>query len=285
VIQELVYSIKYILGKDLARRNVSVLPDDTFLVSYPRSGNTWTRFLVANLMYPGEAVNFNNIERLIPDIDLNSKRFLNRLPRPRVLKSHEYFDPRYPKVVNIVRDPRDVVLSYYQFHRKLGKIPDAFPLQDYVERFLRRDFDTYGTWGENVASWLSTRYPSEGFLLLRYEEMIGQPALQLAKVAALAGLDADPGRVAQAVERSSAENMRKLEKTQSDAWAVTKKARKDIPFIGKASAGQWKDALPESCVSAIEAAWGHVMEAVGYELATSPVRAPSAPLFASLSRV
>jgi hypothetical protein len=283
VIKELVYTVKYILGKDLAGRNLTVFPDDTFIVSYPRSGNTWTRFLVANLLYPSTPVNFTNIERLIPDIDLNGKRFLNRLPRPRVLKSHEYFDPRYPKTVNIVRDPRDVVLSYYHFHLKLGKVPDGFPIRQYVERFLTRDFDIYGSWGEHVASWLATRYPSQGLLLLRYEEMIEQPARQLARLAAFLGIEADSERLSRAVERSSAENMRRMEKTQSDVWVVTKKARKDIPFVGVASAGQWKSGLPESCVAAIESAWGHLMTALGYELSTSPAPSPSASLFALLA--
>jgi len=284
VIKELAYTIKYILGKDLAGRNLTVFPDDTFIVSYPRSGNTWMRFLVANLLYPGQSVNFTNIERLIPDIDLNGKRFLNRLPRPRVLKSHEYFDPRYPKTVNIVRDPRDVVLSYYHFHLKLGRVPDGFPIQQYVERFLTRDFDIYGSWGENVASWLSTRYPSQGFLLIRYEDMIEQPAIQLTRLAAFLGIEADSDRLLQAVELSSAENMRKMEKAQSDAWIVTKKARKDIPFVGRASAGRWKTSLPKTCVAAIESAWGRLMEGLGYGLSSSPPPSPFAPLFALTNR-
>ena len=39
--------VKYALGIDLAGRNFAVYPDDTFVVSYPRCGNTWTRFLIA----------------------------------------------------------------------------------------------------------------------------------------------------------------------------------------------------------------------------------------------
>src|SRR5271170_2976990 len=93
--------IKYVLGIDVAGRDLAVYSDDTFIVSYPRSGNTWTRFLVANLVYAGQPVTFANIERLIPDCEALSSRYLKRVARPRIIKSHEYFDPRYKKVIYI----------------------------------------------------------------------------------------------------------------------------------------------------------------------------------------
>src|SRR5438132_14130834 len=108
--------VKYILGTDRAERDFAVYPDDTFVVSYPKSGNTWTRFLIANLVYPEKRSDFSNINLVIPDPEALSKRTLAKLPRPRILKSHEYFDPRYKRIVYIVRDPRDVVLSQYYFH-------------------------------------------------------------------------------------------------------------------------------------------------------------------------
>ena len=110
--------LKYALGIDIAGRNFAVYPDDTFVVSYPRSGNTWTRFLIANLVHPEKEVSFTNIEQLIPDTSSQSNRALKATPRPRIIKTHEYFDHRYPKTIYIVRDPRDVALSYYDFQRK-----------------------------------------------------------------------------------------------------------------------------------------------------------------------
>src|SRR5271169_1412716 len=99
--------VTYALGIDVAGRNLAVRPDDTFIVSYPRSGNTWTRFLLANLLHPDVTVNFTTIEKLIPDVEAQSSRYMKRLPSPRVIKSHQYFDHRYRKVLYVVRDPRD----------------------------------------------------------------------------------------------------------------------------------------------------------------------------------
>src|SRR5713101_9299626 len=117
-------------------RSLLILPDDVFLVSFPKSGNTWTRFLLANLIYPNQPATFANIHRLIPDPAGTTKRDFDRMPRPRIIKSHECFDPRYPRVVYIVRDPRDVAVSQYHYHRKLQRISDDSPIENFVTRFL-----------------------------------------------------------------------------------------------------------------------------------------------------
>jgi len=59
-INQLGYAVKYVLGLDRAGNNLTVFPDDTFIVSHPKSGNTWMRFLIGNLIYP-EGVDFSNI--------------------------------------------------------------------------------------------------------------------------------------------------------------------------------------------------------------------------------
>ena len=263
--------VKKLLGTDIAERNFAIFPDDTFLVSYPRSGNTWTRFLIANLVYPRLDVSFKNIERLIPDTSSQSSRALRRTPRPRIIKTHEYFDHRCRKIICIVRDPRDVALSYYDFQRKYRHIEDGYPLVKYVDDFVsgRLNSKDWGTWGENVASWFYTRWKSKDFLLLRYEDMMEDPVRELARTATFLGIDSDPARIEQAVQRSSADRMREMEKSQSADWVATKNHRTDIPFVRVAKSGGWKEKLPEECVAQIEAAWGETMLALGYELVSA----------------
>jgi sulfotransferase family protein len=265
--------IKYILGTDRAERNFAVYPDDTFVVSYPRSGNTWTRFLIANLVYPEKNVGFTNIEKLIPDTSSQSNRALKATPRPRIIKSHEYFDPRYGKVIYIVRDPRDVALSYYDFQRKYRQIEDRYPLEQYVEDFVQGRLISidWGTWAENVASWIYTRGKSKSFLLLRYEDMMKDTTHELTRIAQFFGIEPEPARLQQTMERSSADRMRELEKLEADQWVATKDRRKDIPFVRVAKAGGWRTSLPVKSVEQIENAWGDLMTALGYELVTVQV--------------
>jgi hypothetical protein len=250
-------------------RDITIFPDDVFLTSYPRSGNTWTRFLVGNLVYQTEPVTFLTVERLVPDMYKSSDRALRNLARPRILKSHECFDPRYKKVIYIVRDPRDVAVSNYHWELKLRSVRDGFPIEDFVPRWMEPQFwPRIGSWGDHVTSWLSTRQGNKGFLLLRYEDLKKDPQRALAQVAEFLGIEPSVERLNRAVDLSSAENMRKLEKQESAQWVATTLTRQDKPFVRNATSGGWKAVLPEQTVAYIEKHWGHLMRNLGYELVT-----------------
>ena len=117
-----------------------------------------------------------------------------------------------------------------------------------------------------MSSWLSTRYNRPGFLLLRYEDMLADTSAELAKVAEFLGIPPDPKRIETAVQRSSAENMRKLEKAQSKLWTTTKDTRQDVPFVRAANAGGRRETEPVGAIAEIEGAWGHIMNTLGYKL-------------------
>jgi len=270
MIRRIIGGVKRAFGLHRPGRNLEVFPDDVFLVSYPKSGNTWTRFLVANLVYPENRVDFSNINHLTPDPEALSQRRLAQLQRPRIVKSHQYFDPRYRRVIYIVRDPRDVLLSQYHFDIKRQLISEGYPIEEYVERFVRREENNdYGSWGENVGSWFYLRRDSPGFLLVRYEALLSDGMEQLGRIAEFLGLPRDPQRLKFALEQSSADRMRELEKKQAHLWSSTRETRPDKPFVRVAKAGGWKAELPSTCVAAVELAWGGLLRDLGYELAVS----------------
>jgi hypothetical protein len=279
MVEKLIRVVRRGLNLHHPGRNLEVFPDDVFILSFPKSGNTWTRFLIANLVYPETPADFSNINQLTPDPEALSKRQLARMPRPRIIKSHQYFDPRYKRVIYVVRDPRDVALSQFHFHRKRGLIEDGYAPETFVARFLKGETSPYGSWGENVAGWLATRQNRPGFLLLRYEDMLADAAGELNKVAAFLEIPADGERISNAVRRSSADEMRKLEKSQGHLWSSTQSTRKDVPFVRAAKAGGWRTGLPEAAVAQLEAAWGPLMTYLGYELLLPPATktAPADP--------
>jgi hypothetical protein len=257
-------------------RDITIFPDDVFLTSYPRSGNTWTRFLVGNLVHQNEPVTFLNVERLVPDMYKHSDRRLRNLPRPRILKSHECFDPRYKRVIYVVRDPRDVAVSNYHWEMKQRSMADSYPIEEFVPRFMEPIYwPRLGSWGEHVTSWLSTREGKQGFLLLRYEDMLANPERALEKVARLLDIDPVAERLARAAELSSADRMRRLEEDQGSKWVQTKYTRQDKQFVRKAASGDWTTKLPAESVRAIEAAWGDIMKTLGYRLSSEALDLPA----------
>jgi hypothetical protein len=260
-------------GQLMAGRGVTVFPDDVFLVSYPRSGNTWTRFLIGNLLHPEQPVSFANIESVIPEIYFNPDRILRRRLRPRLLKSHESFQPLYKRVIYITRDPRDVAVSFYHHHVKAGNLPDGYPMDAYIPRFVDGEFDSaFGSWGDNVQSWLALRGENSDFLLLQYEHMLRSPEEALRKVGAFLAarsfpnLDMGPQAIRRAVELSSPDRMRALEKQQAKDWVLTRNTRQDKPFVRSAKTGEWKKSLSPAAAQRIEAAWGGIMQRLGYQL-------------------
>jgi hypothetical protein len=260
--------IKQVLGLHPAGRQVEVFPDDVFIISYPKSGSTWMQFLVANLVYPEKRPDFSNLNQIIPAPEVTSVRDLAKVPRPRILKNHEYLDTRYRGVIYIVRDPRDVVLSQYHFHMKRRRIEEGYPIEKFVQRFLAGETSDYGSWGDNVGGWFGARGHSPGFLLIRYEDMLADTVGELAKVAEFLGIKSSDPAIARAVELSSADRMRQIEKNNSGDWHLTRNTRKDIPFVRTAKAGNWRAELPANAIANIEGQWGQLMGWLGYELVT-----------------
>jgi hypothetical protein len=254
----------FVVGRQSMAKEVTPYPDDVWIVSFPKSGNTWTRFLIANLIAGDGVVDWTNIERYVPDAALHRDTQLRGLPRPRYLKSHEPYQPEYRRVVFIVRDPRDVAVSYYHFAKKSKRLAEDQSIVEFVNEFIHGWKDPYGTWGENVGSWLGARRGTKDFLVLRYEDLLTDAQQQLARVAEMLQLPSDDGHLRRAIENSAADRLRALEKAQHDQHIFLKQTRKDVPFVRAAKSGQWKTELPAEACRNIEDAWRPLMRELGY---------------------
>jgi hypothetical protein len=101
-----------------------------------------------------------------------------------------------------------------------------------------------------------------------YEALQSEGAHQMARIAEFIGVPVTPERIRFALEQSSADRMRELEKKQGHLWSSTKQTRQDKPFVRTAKAGGWKNELSEASIAEIESAWGVLMRELGYELAS-----------------
>jgi Sulfotransferase domain len=203
-----------------------------WIASYPRSGNTWVRFLLANLLY-GPVPSSAALNNVIPDIHRDFAGGQLHGNRKLLIKTHWRYDPALPLredtigLIYILRDPIDVLASNldYQMIRSARFLEQ--PTEAALAETVRRWIDDYiahggdpalqqlgiGNWIENVASWTEAPLPYPR-LVLRYEDLLAATQPNLAKIAAFLGVAADAARLADAVRRSSFEAMRALEERE-----------------------------------------------------------------------
>lgn len=184
--------------------------DDTYLVEFPKSGITWLTFLLAsvNLQKSGiqRAPTFYAINDLIPDI--HTSRHLGpalSFPGHRMIKSHASYNPLYSKVIYLVRDPRDVMASYYAFMSKLGWY------QDTLSAMLRDPHFGIEAWCNHAQGWLTQTRPSVSFTVLRYEDLRSDTFNCLKKLYRLLGYEIEESILKNAIEISSFIKMKENE--------------------------------------------------------------------------
>jgi hypothetical protein len=187
-------------------------------------------------------------------------RDLLRLSSPRILKSHERFDERYRRVVHLVRNPVDVGLSYYHYLIKMRVLPPGYEVERFVDRFVGGGLDDFGTWGEHVDGWLAAPQA----LVLRYEDVLAAPGRALEQVLGLAGILVEPAVLAMAVERSSADELRRLERETGTALSTLRGSRLEDPFIRTGRSGAGAEELPPELARRILEAWPRPAARFGY---------------------
>lgn len=252
------------LDRAVKWRELPVNPraDDLYLVEFPKSGVTWLSFLIgnANLLLADErdrAVTFYNLNDFVADIEVN--RHLNPLPQPplgfRVIKSHASFNRFYTKVIYLVRDPRDVMASYWHFLTQLGfyKASLASMLDD-------PRFGIPG-WCRHVTSWLEQAEPSQSVMLLKYEDLLRDTEGELKRVYRMLGRDLSDETARLAVERSSIDRMRESE----SLFNASHPALDGFDFVRKGAAGGPRQPLSPSERERIVHAARPLMTRLGYE--------------------
>ncbi len=232
-----------------------------WLASYPRSGNTLLRMVLArdfgyhtcSLYREHEEDDRIELANLFA-ISAASlvRQAIDADPEVHFLKTHEVAseDDEYPSIY-VVRDGRDAVVSFahYLIDFVIGK-DQSQPEQQY--RHVLHDVvtcsDMYGGWSRNVETWMqrprSRRHP--------VEELVSQPTQAVA--AALRNVNLTPA----AQGENGAVNFQELHRTAPRFFRAGKK-------------GGWQTEMDEDLESAFWHAHGATMEVLGYTRTVGPV--------------
>ncbi len=251
-------------------RHRGLTPADTFLASYPRSGNTWLRSLLFELL-SGDTPTFADIddrESVVGHVG-DQAAVPKVLPAGgRLLKTHETFRGEYLRAIYLVRDPRDVVRSEYRFQRWREIWDRTF--DDFAHAFVRGTVSGYGGWGDHVLSWLAAQEREAAAVhVVRYEDLRKDPEKAFGGIVRFLGLDATPEAVALAVENNSLRRMRARENAENDG--SFKATDKRFRFVNRGSTGGWReDANMASLAGPIATRFEQAMVRLGYPLDATP---------------
>lgn len=240
-----------------------VREDDVFIVSYPKSGNTWVRFLVGNYITENK-LDFINSNDFIPDMHAHPEK-CEALTGQRIMKSHFDFTPEFKNVIYVVRDGRDVAVSYYYFYLKyVFNKENAKPnFHEYSKLFLEGGI-AFGRWDRHVNSWLD-KHP-ERFLLLRYEDIMDNTEKALKDILLFIYGTYDEERIKKAVEASRFERMAEQEREQRMKLPRNAASDSSIAFVRKGKPGNYNEYFTEEGLASFRKTFGETMNRLGYKI-------------------
>ena len=217
---------------------------DIYLVSYPKSGNTWMRYLMAYATWP-ELIDVDLVEMAayMPSFRLEHDKAMMQDPdapcnqlKHRIIKEHTVYDKNaalhIKRAIYIARDGRDAMVSYWHFCNQ--RDGTSIPFSEFIELSAKPEH-SYGPWREHVLGWLNA--PLKAKLVLRYEDMLANTELCLRQALDFAEIEATDSAIENAVRRASFDSMRKLEKTKG----LNLEQLKNVEFVRKGKTGSWKE--------------------------------------------
>ncbi|MHB8447064.1 MAG: sulfotransferase domain-containing protein [Rudaea sp.] len=268
-----------------------------WLASYPKSGNTWLRAFLANLIAnrttPVPLAELSSYARLEadpeqysriagrPSIELDFSQLCALRPRVHealaaaatgtvFVKTHSFAGVHdgvpllTPQVsagaICVVRNPLDVVVS---MSHHFGIAIDA--AIDYLgnERTVTENNALFvseflGSWSQHVHSWVGMEGPR--IVILRYEDLLEKPEKGFGKVARLVGLDFDRARVARAIRHAGFQSLAEQEARNGFVEASSTGRR----FFHRGRAHQWRERLTREQVQRVLETHGKIMRQFRY---------------------
>ncbi len=190
----------------------SIAPEDTYLISFPRSGSTWLRCLLTSLLCGGP-VTPAVVQAVTPDVYVSLRTGASK-PKlePLIIKSHAVYAPLAARVIYLVRDGRAALASYSRYAQNIPA-PSLYDEFAEISDFYFREDLWPAPWHTHVNGWLDGlgSWDSDRYLVVRYEDALESPTSALRNIAQLVGLDASSAEVERAVELNSREKLIQLE--------------------------------------------------------------------------
>lgn len=155
-------------------------PDDVFVVSFPKTGTTWVQEIVylisTNLDFRSAAA--RNLEQRFPFLEYfyPGVSTIEKAPDVRLIKTHlpysllpESVRTENPKIIYVIRNPKDVCVSLFHFTRLLKDTGYEGTFTDFFESFIKGNVSYGPIWKHYLEWWEHRNDPN--VLIVSYEEL------------------------------------------------------------------------------------------------------------------
>lgn len=196
-----------------------------YFISHPKAGRTWVRTML--IRYGQLTGQDNHIIFTHNGSDYRS----NETPDEFLKKS---------RVILMVRDPRDIVVSYY-FH--LTQREQTYRIKANLKDFIRhRQFGIESIIGF-YNGWEELKSKSKEFSIVRYEDLHKDCLKTLEDIRIFLNLNENRKALEDAVSFGSFENMQRLEKQGNNLYKQEELSYMGVPKVRRGVVGGYKDYL------------------------------------------
>jgi hypothetical protein len=249
----------------LARRN-EIVDDDVFIIGHPKSGHTWFQNLVAGVIYGIDLdyTPYSVVWELVPE---HNWPYFKRYSTPMFFKTHDLPKPKYRRVVYMLRDGRDVMVSYYHYLKVTRKQEEK--KTDFLKVVQgQQGIYPFKKWHEHVELWLANPYQAQ-LLVIKYEDLLQNTVEELQRFCEFMKVKRDRAGLAQVAEKASFRKMREKERRhglekpewQRPDWPNWPKEKR---FMRRGEMGSYKDEMPAEVLEAFLRDAGETLRKFGY---------------------
>ncbi len=241
-------------------------PADIFLGSYPRSGTTWTRFVLLEIL-TGHEGGFDEVNGILHGVG-NQRTGARVLPGDgRLLATHEQYWSHYKKGIYLVRDVRDVILSEYAYTSALEFFKGD--LDAFIKQFLCSKVNPFGPWQKHISTWLDSPIAdTPNFLLVRYDQLRSNPLETFTRIAKFLGVKPDSAAIQRAIDHNVIDKMKEKERKAPQRASVKGQ------FVRSGAVQGWRAKLTPEQIQFIEHHAGDALQRLGYPLSTQLAEEP-----------
>uniref|UniRef100_A0A8C5DLK3 Sulfotransferase n=1 Tax=Gouania willdenowi TaxID=441366 RepID=A0A8C5DLK3_GOUWI len=226
---------------------------DIVIASYPKSGTTWMQQIVTLICSRGDP----HVSHTVPNWtrapwleQYYSEALMESFIKPRVITTHLPYQllgsavqGSKAKIIYVSRNPKDVVVSFYHFHKMAKFLPDPESFSNFLYRFLEGSVH-YGSWFDHVLGW-TNQDADLNLLHISYEEMLLDPKGTIKKVSSFLQRPLLEDEVNSCVKHSTFSSMKHNQMINYTLVSQEIMDQSKGPFMRKGEIGDWKNMFTE----------------------------------------